>query len=130
MANTRKRKQKQTLKEFRAWLQGVEELQSEDWSPNCDQWKLIRDKIDGIIEEKQIIEKVVQAAPAGAPGFRPPMPPPAAPSLIPPPLPGGVPHGDVQMAPAAQQMLSPSGGAKAKTPDIDTSDGNVSSSFA
>ncbi|MGI0076381.1 MAG: hypothetical protein ACREAU_03130 [Nitrosopumilaceae archaeon] len=37
-----------SLAEFRAWLEGVEELQPARWSPNSNQWKLIRQKIDCI----------------------------------------------------------------------------------
>jgi len=37
-----------TLVEFRAWLEGVEELQPDNWAPNAEQWKLIRAKIDSI----------------------------------------------------------------------------------
>ena len=39
-----------TLNEFRAWLEGIEELQPNDWSPSKEQWKLIRNKIDYIEE--------------------------------------------------------------------------------
>lgn len=135
MANTRKRKQKQTLKEFRAWLQGVEELQPENWSPNSDQWKLIRDKIDGIVVEKQIVEKIINnsvtTSPQPALRALPAAPAVGVPAgMVPPPPASGVPPADVQMTPAARQMLNPSASEKAKTPDMDTSDGNVSSPFA
>jgi hypothetical protein len=52
MAKTKytKKKAKQTLNEFRAWLQGVEEMQEDGWIPSIDQWKLIRDRIDNITE--------------------------------------------------------------------------------
>lgn len=123
---TRKRKQKQTLKEFNAWLQGVEELQPEGWSPTAEQWQLIRNKIDGIVEEKKVVEKVIndlQPKPVRnyQQGQNIPMIP-AAPAV------GGIPPAPVDMTPAARQMLNPAGEA-AKTPDIDTSDGNVASSF-
>lgn len=39
-----------TLAEFRAWLEGVEELQPKSWVPDATQWKLIRNKIKCIIE--------------------------------------------------------------------------------
>lgn len=39
-----------TLSEFKAWLQGVEDMQPNDWSPNVEQWTRIREKIDLIIE--------------------------------------------------------------------------------
>jgi hypothetical protein len=129
MANTRKRKQKQTLREFRAWLQGVEELQAENWAPNRDQWKLIRDKIDGIIEEKRTVEKVINNVVQGQTLPQATQPPvPAALPFIPPPPIGGIPLSDIDMTPAARAMLNP-GDGKIKTPDIDTSDGHITSPF-
>ncbi len=126
MVRARKRRQKQSLKEFRAWLQGVEELQEENWSPSHDQWVLIREKINGIMEEKPaVVNQVVavnnmQPQPARLPA-----------SITPPPAVGGLPNGQITpMSTEAQQMLNPGVGAKAKTPDIDTADGNVNSSFA
>jgi len=130
---TRKRRQKQTLKEFKAWLQGVEELQPEDWSPNPDQWKLIRDKINGIIEEKRVVEKVVNVANAGGqPHPVYPVYPGQPPMIAPPPPVGGLPiDADVDISPAAKQLLNPAAnGGKVVTPNIDTSDGNVNSPFA
>jgi len=46
-------KKKLSLVEFRAWLSGVEEMQSTGWVPSDVQWKLIRDKIDLIVEIQQ-----------------------------------------------------------------------------
>lgn len=127
----KKRKQKQTLREFRAWLEGVEELQPENWSPNRDQWARIRERIDGIKEEPvpaPAEPAAVQPAATAAPAQNPVMY--QQPAMMAPPVPGGVPAGQVEMTPEARRMLNPGTGAKAKTPDIDTSDGNVESSFA
>jgi hypothetical protein len=44
------RKKEISLIEFRAWLEGVEELQPSDWAPDATQWKLIRDKINKVVE--------------------------------------------------------------------------------
>jgi len=124
----RKRKQKQTLGEFRAWMQGVEELQAENWAPNREQWQLIRAKIDGIIEEEHVVEKVVQPAPVS---HMFPQPANMIPGFVPPPPTGGIPPVDVEISPAARAMLDPSvNGGKVKTPDIDTSDGNITSPFS
>lgn len=124
---TIKRKQKQTLKEFKAWLQGVEELQADNWSPNRDQWQLIRNKIDGIKEEKNVVEKTIMQ----------PMRPtrPSSPrGFYPAPIAGGVPEAsEVNMSEAAKALLNGSSGQPGdhgKTPNIDTSDGNVTSPFA
>jgi len=127
MAKTKKRKQKQTLKEFQAWLQGVEELQPEGWSPDADQWQLIRARIDGIIAEKPVVEKVAKNAPVAAN----PMYQNVHPSMAAPVMPSGVPveAATAAMTPEAQRMLSPGAGVNAKTPDIDTSDGHVESAF-
>lgn len=133
MAATRKRKTKQSLKEFRAWLQGVEELQSDEWSPNFDQWKLIRDKIDGIIEEKVVVEKTTASPHVNnnaPPVYNTPPPPGLPPGIQPPPPVGGFIPTDVEMSPAARQLLNPAvNGGKVVTPNIDTSDGNITSSF-
>jgi len=132
MANTRKRRQKQTLKEFKAWLQGVEELQADNWSPNREQWQLIRAKIDGIVEEKQIVEKVVQTTQHVQPMVSSNVPVQGVPPMIPPPPPtGGIPVAEIEMTPAAKALLNPAvNGGKVKTPDVDTSDGNITSPFA
>lgn len=37
-----------TVKEFRMWLQGVEEMQDSAWVPNPTQWTRIREKINCI----------------------------------------------------------------------------------
>lgn len=39
-----------TVKEFKAWLEGIEQVQDKKWVPNAKQWKLIRDKINSISE--------------------------------------------------------------------------------
>lgn len=39
-----------TIKEFKMWLRGVEEMQPDGWSPSQQQWTRIREKIDSIEE--------------------------------------------------------------------------------
>lgn len=41
-----------SLKEFKMWLEGVEEMQADGWVPDARQWQRIRDKIDSIKEEQ------------------------------------------------------------------------------
>jgi len=132
----KKRKQKQTLKEFRAWLEGVEELQPDNWAPNREQWARIRARIDGIKEEP--VAKTTPAPtpaanitnqPAPAPVIQPFYQQPPASLMAPAPA-SSIPAGEIEISPAARQMLDPGPGGKAKTPDIDTSDGNVESPFA
>jgi len=143
MSKIKKRKQKQTLREFKAWLQGVEELQPDNWCPNRDQWILIREKIDSIIEEKPV-EKIVEKQTVGNSGLSqmpqypqmtqmPQMTQPVVPGIMPaPPVPGGVPmSAPVEMSSQAKKLLNPAAnGGKIKTPDIDTTNGTFESSFS
>ena len=110
----RKRTKKQTLSEFRAWLNGVEELQPEDWAPNAAQWKLIREKIDSIAEPKADVDTdaLAKAIEGISNNQRPPAPQPwGAPQGNPmaagippaPPAPAGVPAGPVEAASGMEQ---------------------------
>ena len=61
MAQKRKAKTKSkgyTLSQFRAWLEGVEEMQESNWIPNHDQWAIIRTKINELEPDVQIKETV------------------------------------------------------------------------
>ena len=124
-----------SLLEFQAWLEGVEELQAKDWSPDSTQWKLIRNKIKNII----IPEPVVAETPMVFPGQpAPAVARPAVATNIPglppaPEVPGSIPDFAVT-APteAAAALLGPTTpGAPAKTPNIESdADGKVDSPFA
>lgn len=130
-----------TLGEFRAWLEGVEELQGDDWHPDAEQWKLIRAAIDGIVEEEP--EIITVSAPSPAPSYsRPvdsivsapiqyPRPVSAMTSVIP-----GIPD-NLEISPAARAAMSgklptamvPDASGKLKTPNIDTMNGDYNSGF-
>lgn len=128
-----------TVKEFKMWLQGVEEMQDDDWTPTAVQWKRIREKINQIADTAPAPTPVTYRGPAEAPampfpapGAAPPMPPSgmsAAPSSLqlPPNMPAAprtaVTPGGLPVSLASQP------GAKVKTPDIDTSNGNYNSQF-
>ena len=43
-------KKQVTLSQFNAWLEGIEELQETNWSPDAKQWKTIRNRIKCIVE--------------------------------------------------------------------------------
>lgn len=47
-----------SVREFRAWLSGVEEMQPDGWSPDAGQWKKIREKIntlaDSVVHETTV----------------------------------------------------------------------------
>ena len=134
----RKTKKKYTLTEFQAWLEGVEELQPAGWSPDANQWKLIRDKISNIVEpEPTIVEKKVEPEPTIIHPVQPQLPPSAlmedpwaAPDV---PLPAG-PIMEPEMTPAARAALQgklpkdmvPDASGKIKTRDIE---GEYNSSF-
>jgi hypothetical protein len=146
----KKRVKKQTLAEFRAWLSGVEELQPEDWAPDATQWKTIREKMDHISEPRNtqdtdMLKKLIEAIneqkpPAPHPG-NPYAGQPQVPAgfVPPPPTPAGVPAGEVDMTPAAAELGAPPPPAlppaqpvdltEVAKPNIDSSDGNYSSSF-
>lgn len=128
----RKKRQKQSLKEFKAWLQGVEELQPNTWSPDVDQWHLIRDKILNIAEEEPIIVPAAAAVIPQPARYHPTQTHeiPLHGNMTAPPQVGGVPMSSVEMSDSAKRMLKSTADGPAKTPHIDTSDGNVNSSFA
>lgn len=44
-----KASKKISMKEFQAWLSGVEEMQPQDWHPDLNQWRIIRTKIDTVV---------------------------------------------------------------------------------
>ena len=119
-------KKTQTLKEFQAWLEGIEELQAKGWSPDKSQWTKIRNRIRNIVEE-------APPAPA-APPRQMPMPPAPQPMVPAPagpiqpaamqPAPLMQAPTDVEMSPAAAQLLK-----TGKLPDIDASAGDAPSLF-
>lgn len=41
-----------SLVEFKAWLKGVEEMQGADWSPTRDQWILIRNRLQSVMDNQ------------------------------------------------------------------------------
>lgn len=123
-----------TLTEFQAWLEGVEELQAKNWSPDATQWKLIRNKIKNIVAD----EPIVMTAPIPA------TPVPGRPGIVRaaeasvlgiPPAPdvggSGFPEKVEIAAPSAEAsaLLAGDASAKRKTPDLDTADGNYESTF-
>lgn len=137
------------ISEFKAWLEGAEELQPEDWVPSESQWKRIRAKIDEIDEPEPAVEyRTQQPAPPQQPVMD--SPPPVVNNNPPPGPPPGVDFSksalddNTNMTAAAAAALNgnlPEHGSdsppmvnlgsqdRLKTQDIDTSDGNYGSAF-
>jgi hypothetical protein len=108
-----------TLAEFRAWLQGVEEMQGADWAPSAEQWRKIKAKFNDIVEEEASAPVL---APQGHTLRQPYQPPPFqqfAPGTMPAPERPSMPQ------PLPQGLQSGLGGTK--TPDIDSTNGYSSS---
>lgn len=121
------RKKKISVEQFRAWLEGVEEMQPDGWTPNDEQWKRIRQKIDMIEEEVVVEERIVSQQ-----SYAPPPQQQQRPNN-PPPAPAGGPPVQSTLTPEPASIASPrpqpSGSGKIKTPDIDTSGGEYMSGF-
>jgi len=49
-----------SMSEFKAWLDGVEEMQPSGWVPNSEQWRTIRDKIETIEIQPNYLAQSVQ----------------------------------------------------------------------
>jgi len=138
---------KLSVKEFKMWLSGVEEMQGADWSPDANQWAKIRAKIEQLNEVVEVPPQATQpytgyrGAPpaASAPAFVPPAAsaPAAGPTFQPPPSDLGaqtqvvpnVPSAPVRVAPGIP-LATGQGNIPIKTPDIDTFGKPYGSSFA
>lgn len=119
-----KKNKEVTLVEFKAWLEGVEELQPKNWCPDATQWKLIRNKIKNIIvEEPQQQSPSLYDGPGGGNLTTPPRP-----SFTPPP-PIKSSLEDISITPPSPKAAQLLTGDTRITPDIDTSDGSYASSF-
>lgn len=49
-----------SVSDFKQWLAGVEDMQPSGWSPDVDQWKKIRAKIDLLNDEPEVVESPQQ----------------------------------------------------------------------
>lgn len=112
-----------TLEQFRAWLEGVEEMQEEGWAPDVRQWTKIRSRIDNI--ESTPVQQAVPQQVMHAPQ---PFTPPAS-SAFDQVKPQSTPAPRVDMSSNAPIANDPSGKMPVKTPDIDTTTGEYESAF-
>lgn len=127
----KKRLQKQTLTEFRAWLSGVEEMQDDGWVPSESQWQLIRERIGLITEPEPVVHTPPQ--PAARPAQMGHTPDaggldllPQVPSAFDKAAVSEVSSGPV-VTPAPRPATQPN--QTVKTPDVDTSQGEYKSGF-
>lgn len=132
-----KRAIKISLRDFKQWLAGVEDMQPEDWTPTAEQWSRIREQIDMIKEtvtvettEEQSTTTAHTTPQAPAPFFdsAPPgieLPPSALPAIQPPSQNTALERGRPapMVAPSNSSMVRAESGMTAKTPDIDSSGG-------
>lgn len=128
-----------TVSEFRFWLQGVEEMQPEGWTPDSRQWAKIREKIDQITEAEQPARPPLQYPQ----GVREARPAPTQGANVPPSIPVPVGPSNLQSQPQIPRgpktattrtglPVSLSSGPQQmplRTPDIDTSSGDYDSQF-
>lgn len=113
-----------SVKEFKMWLQGVEEMQTEDWIPDARQWVKIREKIDQIAD----MQTTQTAIPDNQTRVARPLYNNDSPVEIPPQFTIPIP----QMPPTGLSgvPLATSESMKVTTPNIDTSNGQYKSQFA
>jgi len=117
MAAKKRKAKKVSLNEFRAWLEGIEEMQEDGWTPSAEQWNTIRDRVNHIVPDvtEKIVEKTV-AAPTARVTPAPQIPArTSAPSIL----------QDLTPNAPKPQMVD----GRIKTPDIDTTDGEYKSGF-
>lgn len=48
-----------TVEQFKAWLDGIEEMQPKNWAPDAEQWKTIRKKINTLRDAPATVPSVV-----------------------------------------------------------------------
>jgi hypothetical protein len=114
----------QTLGEFRSWLEGVEEMQAENWAPDLTQWRRIREKIDNIVEAPRSFKSGAAGAsdtdeqPARV--IRPSGPSAFSGATMPQPI---------AATPPPFMNTSDVAGARISTPNVDTSKQPYSSSL-
>ena len=124
-------KKKYTLTEFQAWLTGIEEIQPDDWHPDFEQWRLIRERIAGIIPDVEIIEREIEVpVPVPMPG--PPMVGPGFQFPTPSPQPVLQPEPVHEISPAAEAALRgemPKDGAQLHLPNPTAESGVAGEAF-
>jgi hypothetical protein len=131
--STRIKKKVISIQEFKAWLEGVEEMQGSTWIPDAKQWKRIRQKINQIHETIDSQQQYSSLPTTNMSGVGENIVIPKIPSSFErsrisnlPPTPSST---IIPAHNSLQRNLSPDGSEKVKTPDIDTSKSEYVSSF-
>lgn len=111
-----------TLKDFKSWLEGVEDMQEEDWTPTPAQWKKIREKIDQIQETPVPSSQSFTQQPwvSQTPTYQQP-----SPHIVKPLKTNDVSSDLLPSVKNESSLLTD----HVKTPNIDTSDGKYNTNF-
>lgn len=122
------KKDKLTVKEFKMWLEGILDMQAEDWVPDSRQWKRILGKIqevsDNTNNENHAPIYPIQMFPIESSVKQ------TETNIQPKQFaPGGmVVHTPIQMNTTAP-FMGESGNIPVKTPNVDTSNGQYTTAF-
>ena len=119
-----------SLRDFRQWLCGVEDMQESDWVPDLKQWSIIRQKLDSIYVESPSTEASLQPSHSHRTHTALPVssldvdlkPNPRGDYPISTPVP-------ISRSPNNPMMSSLDDGTPTKTLDIDTTGGTYDSAF-
>lgn len=128
-------KEEITLDKFKAWLEGVEEMQDDNWFPTAVQWNKIREKIDligdglngyvpvQVARQQPAVQQNMVVPPQSAldDGYHPIS---EGHTQADPPSEYGRPNGPTS------SFTGEPGAPPVTTPNIDTSESGYSSSFA
>jgi len=115
MAAKKKSTKKVTYAEFLAWLEGVESMQEENWTPSPTQWKTIREKLNTVKPDVEVKEVKVETA-AAAP-MTPMAPGPSRSAFEPMPQHNPVPLSNIQLQPSEHEGVPRSTTAPVLGPD-------------
>jgi hypothetical protein len=116
-----------SVREFKMWLQGVEEMQEPNWIPTSAQWAKIRDKINCITDEPPVQQQAAAPLRLASPPAISQVHTNAPPNM--PVAPAGPSSLSMPPRPAMPPNAMFGGIGAIKTPDIDTSGKGYESGF-
>jgi hypothetical protein len=118
-----------SLNDFRSWLQGVEDMQDDNWTPTSTQWIKIRQKIDCIEQQASLPNPPVYPTGVRTASFQSPQPSIMEQQFIPAPAPMPFPSPTTGRVSTFIPPPPPAHFDSTKTPDIDTSTGEYKPAF-